>query len=568
MSEEKIETVAMETYARRSFNYLNNMVDKDGLPYFNIFWAEPSEAAHDWPDFGDVMSRQLQAVVMARHMTGQALPMEKVWLEKSLSLVDPGTGFLYRPKTNFSEHVADMGDAALTLYAYVTAYADSKDSNLKKIICKMTDSLLKKYEGNLSEGAGFLSGFTIKSLMACARFLDYEPALKLAGMLVDKVFNVEPLFSPDNTFRHGGHMHGNLRTLSGAADWAIYTKDPVIFSRVDAIYRYVRTTATSFGFLPEVIGRQCDIIACETCAVMDYLSTVVTLANHGHPEYWSDAEKIARNYMIENQATDCSWLKPDNSKEDSPQFSWRDVDKRMIGGYAGWSSPNHILATRESLNAQWDTPETHDKTRAFQNCCGGSGTHAFFIIWKNASRFDNGTLSVNMHIDKLLPQAEIRGFQPYKGLLTISLKESCNVRVRIPEFVKPNEMRAESDKGKIEPRQWGNYLELGKRNAGENLKITYPLPVYTEEFLIGNPGFKQYKYRAAWKGDTVVKMEPLGNDYKTGYSDFDKKEVPVFYGKEGPGPLYQRDHMLKDAQPEPSELYMDTSPLDFWFIKD
>jgi len=115
MSEEKIETVAMETYARRSFNYLNNMVDKDGLPYFNIFWAEPSEAAHDWPDFGDVMSRQLQAVVMARHMTGQALPMEKVWLEKSLSLVDPGTGFLYRPKTNFSEHVADMGDAALTL---------------------------------------------------------------------------------------------------------------------------------------------------------------------------------------------------------------------------------------------------------------------------------------------------------------------------------------------------------------------------------------------------------------------------------------------------------------------
>ena len=33
------------------------MVDKDGLPYFNIFWTDPAEAAHDWPDFGDVMSR-------------------------------------------------------------------------------------------------------------------------------------------------------------------------------------------------------------------------------------------------------------------------------------------------------------------------------------------------------------------------------------------------------------------------------------------------------------------------------------------------------------------------------
>lgn len=58
-------TFALKTYARRSFNYFNRMIDKDGLPYFNIFWTKPAEAAHDWPDFGDVMSRQLQAVIMA-----------------------------------------------------------------------------------------------------------------------------------------------------------------------------------------------------------------------------------------------------------------------------------------------------------------------------------------------------------------------------------------------------------------------------------------------------------------------------------------------------------------------
>jgi hypothetical protein len=37
-----------------------------------------------------------------------------------------------------------------------------------------------------------------------------------------------------------------------------------------------------------------------------------------------------------------------------------------------------------------------------------------------------------------MPQAEIRGYQPFKGLLTIQLKESCAVRVRIPDFVEPN----------------------------------------------------------------------------------------------------------------------------------
>ena len=40
---------------------------------------------------------------------------------------------------------------------------------------------------------------------------------------------------------------------------------------------------------------------------------------------------------------------------------------------------------------------------------------------------------------------------------------------------------------------------------------------------------------------TVVEMEPLGNEYETGYSDFDQRQVPMFYGSEGPGPLHVRD---------------------------
>ena len=64
-------TFAIETFVGRTYNYLDTMVDKDGLPYFNIFWTDPAEAAHDWPDFGDVTSRQLQGAIMARHLTGK-----------------------------------------------------------------------------------------------------------------------------------------------------------------------------------------------------------------------------------------------------------------------------------------------------------------------------------------------------------------------------------------------------------------------------------------------------------------------------------------------------------------
>ncbi len=155
-------------------------------------------------------------------------------------------------------------------------------------------------------------------------------------------------------------MHGNLRTVVGAADYALYVKDPVLFSRVDALYRYVRSTGTRFGFLPEAIGRKGDIVLCETCALMDFLGLAVTLANNGHPEYWGDVERMVRNQMVESQVAEVSWLKP-GDKADTGQFTWRDVGARMVGGYAGWSSPTHILAAEEgrscgrmpSLRRRW-----------------------------------------------------------------------------------------------------------------------------------------------------------------------------------------------------------------------
>jgi hypothetical protein len=566
MTSQPTETFALETYALRSYHYLSQMVDADKLPYFDIFWAEPAEAAHDWPDFGDVMSRQLQAAIMARHMTGETVSTEQSWFDKMLSYIDPASGLLYRPKTNYSEHVADGGDQSLTLYTLVTAYMDHPDPRLRQIILNAVNTLLERTRAGVSIGQGFVGGFIIKSLMTCARQLESGAALELAGLLVKRVFEEDPLFTPDNQFLVGGHMHGNLRTLVGVADYALYTHDAVLYSRVDALYRYVRSLGTRFGFLPEADRRQGDIVSCETCALMDYVGLGVTLANHGHPEYWGDVERTVRNQLIENQVVDGSWLHSDATRSDTAQFSWREIGERMVGGYAGWSSPTHILAACETLGAHWGGPELKDKTRAFQNCCGGSGTHAYFIAWKNASRVIDGKLSVNLLMDKLLPEAEIRSAQPYQGQLTISLKAPLDVRVRVPEFTQGSMLRAQVDGTDIAVRQWGNYLELGTHPASTLLKVSYPLPIYEEEVSIGNPGFRHYRYRVTWKGDTVVKMQPLSNTDKTGYSDFDKRDVPIFYGEEGPGRLYQRESFLQDVQPQPAPLHEDDDKLDLWYF--
>jgi hypothetical protein len=150
--------------------------------------------------------------------------------------------------------------------------------------------------------------------------------------------------------------------------------------------------------------------------------------------------------------------------------------------------------------------------------------------------------------------------------VTLDLKQPCKVRIRIPEFVAPKDIRASSRQGEVKARVWGNYLELGERKAGERLAVSYPVPVQEEEVSVGNPGFRQYRYGVTWKGDTVVRMTPLGEPVKSGFSDFDGRPVEVFYGKDGPGPLYQRASMLENAEPKPAQLHLDDSRLDFWFL--
>lgn len=576
--------LALENSAINSLNYFERLVDADGLPYFNVFWTEPAEAAHDWPDFGDVMSRQLQGAIMVRRMTGKEAATEKMWQRKILSLIDRSDGQLHRPETSYCKPAADWGDAALTFYALVTAAIDSGDPTLSNAVVKMAEGMV----GRMRSGSFPGDCFAVKGLMVAARLLGCEAALVAARIIVDRFIGQGRTFTPDNTFGPRGHMHGNLRSMVGAADFALTVGDPILYSRMDALYRYVKTTGTRFGFLPEVIGRQCDIIACETCALMDFAGIGVTLANHGHPEYWGDMERLARNHYVESQIRDASWLESDNRRSDTEQFTWRDIGPRITGAWAGWSSPNHILACRETLNAHWGGAELKNKTRALQNCCGGSGVHGLFILWKNAARYEAGTLSVNMHLDKKLPQAEIRCEQPYRGLLRIALGQECAVRVRIPEFTSAaeihvyvngaemqNEMHFSSldlplyhGDRKLGPvRVFGNYMEFGHFCAGDHIEVSYPLPITTEDIAVGNPGFRQWRYRVTWRGDTVVRLEPLENDARTAYSDFEKSDTEVYYGTDGPGALYQREQMLQDILPSKTELHLDDGALDLWKIR-
>jgi hypothetical protein len=96
-----------------------------------------------------------------------------------------------------------------------------------------------------------------------------------------------------------------------------------------------------------------------------------------------------------------------------------------------------------------------------------NGLPYFNIFWT-----EDGTVSVHLHFDKLLPQAQIRGYQPFQGQLTIRLNTECNVRVRIPDFLEPGALKVEKAGAAIPVKVWGNYAELGCHPQGTTLNIT------------------------------------------------------------------------------------------------
>jgi hypothetical protein len=553
---------SLQAYARNSYNYYERMVDAAGLPYFNIFGSDPAEAAHDWPDFGDVMGRQYQATIMARVMTGDKVATEDVWRRNLFALLSPQDGLLYRPATNFSTNVADFGDQCLTLFAFATAQLANPSAEMERAVVKMMRGL----EGRTDEILKAPMGFLLKSLTAVARAVPNCGALELAGRLSAALVKTPGIFPPDDHYPQNTHMHGTLRTLVGVADYARMTGDRALVERVHQLYCVFRAMGTSFGFIPEAVDRPGDIVTCETCALMDYAGLGVTLANAGYMDCWDDMERLTRNQLVESQAADLSWLKVDNSRPDTAQFSWHDLSARLVGSYAGWTSPTHFWGAEETLNHHWGGPELRDKPRLLQNCCGGSGVHAFFILWKNILRYADGCVTVNLHMDKRIPEAELLSDQPYRGHLELTLHRDAAVRFRLPDWLKQDAALRLSSKGASVPwSRAGAYMQVGQQPAGSRLVLDYPLPVWTEDVVVGNPGYRRYTYRATWKGDTVIKLEPTSEPVETGYSDFDGRQVPIHFGEAGPGRLYQREAFLSSEPPVHGPQHEDTVPaLDLW----
>jgi len=123
-------------------------------------------------------------------------------------------------------------------------------------------------------------------------------------------------------------------------------------------------------------------------------------------------------------------------------------------------------------------------------------------------RFKNGTLTIHLLLNRASHWADVNSYLPYEGQVDLVMKTACNLELRIPEWVKPNDVSGLVNGTQRELTVQGRYALIGYVKSGDLVTITFPIFERTVNTTIGN-----IPYTLIIKGNDVVSINPPGKWY-------------------------------------------------------
>ncbi|MCR4615299.1 MAG: glycoside hydrolase family 127 protein [Clostridiales bacterium] len=248
-----------------------------------------------------------------------------------------------------------------------------------------------------------------------------EVALDLARGIANYVLGVSRYFNYRMEFF--GHVHSAGWVASGLVALGRITGEEKYIKSGKGIYEYIRSISSSFGWVPEYAQwHPMEEEHCETCCIKDMIECANELILAGYDEYWDDLNRFARNQLVENQVKNADYVVVDNSLPNDKEngITYRDINKRMIGGFTGGSLPNSISLTR---------------FRSIAGCCVGMAPVALSIVWDRAITKEGSTVTVNIPLDKETDEIILSCEYPNEGKLTAKVKKNCSVGFRLYPFM-------------------------------------------------------------------------------------------------------------------------------------
>lgn len=514
--------------ARLVHHYITNMVDKayDNLPYWLLLPnKKPAEAAHCRVDDAELVGSWYEGLTAAMEMLGtngddevkQSLRrhLMKSWGEHGLRFCEkyPWThtvhssfhemGYILPALNKITEEYPEDEEAekrtselikgmrSLVIERKVRTFWSGDSQEDEPVYEFPNDVYLKEGGFDLSRHTGrgeqsIRNALMLPALVRRWELKNDETALDLAVGLANYVLGVSRYFN--YKMEYFGHVHSAMCFAGGLVKLGRLLERRDYIEKGRGIYDYTRSLSSDFGWLPEYAQwHPMSEEHCETCCIRDMIICAKELIYCGYTEYWNDINMFARNQLVENQVRYTGYVECDNSLPDGNGITYRDIDKRMMGGFTGGSEPNCISLER---------------FRSIAGCCVGTAPVALKEVWDSVVEEENGIMTVNIPCDKKTAAYELSSEIPNEGKVTLKALASGKFGFRLYNWITDPVFYVNGEKKEPLTENGTAYFEA---NAGDELVLWFDITTRKVKEKVRDTDFTVF-----YRGCDVVDILPRG----------------------------------------------------------
>ncbi|MDO8685714.1 MAG: glycoside hydrolase family 127 protein, partial [Clostridiales bacterium] len=367
-----------------------------------------------------------------------------------------------------------------------------------------------------------INGWVAQGLIQCYRSLGNRDALEIGEKMMRYIMRDLGYFGENGEFNKEFpgkneliHFHAHTNQIMATLELVQANGSQELLKIALKGYDYAISQGEPLlGFFPEFLNYN-GIGPCssEICEVADMIAAAIKLSLLGYDK-WDDVDRWTRNQFTECQFTNSNWLTDGHIELTDrdmvplpgagcsrPEYGTTDrVLERAVGSFSGWPAANDFV---------------QGKGWSIMHCCTGNATRAIYYVWENIINYKDGELKVNLLMNRASRWADIDSHIPYAGRVDIKVKRSIDLKVRINEWVKLEEVRCTVNTKDIEVAMHGRYVLVGPVVEGDVVVFKFPIHERTCEIIV-----EKHKYTIILRGNDVVAIDPPGTN----------------------GPLYQRGH--------------------------
>lgn len=517
-----------------------------GIPCHYPEWVRPNEYGYDPISLGDTDSRMEWQYRHMRRIAGEtdACPVERGVRERVLGYLR-ADGFAWVNPSAYTGR-AEKGyyvgtwTTAKALITLTDLLRDDGDPTARRRARRVFEALrsLAQWDGdrawymgiapwrdgqwllaNWCESHGRNYPFIVEPLIHYGEGCDDPEALDLArafaeGFLAGSQPDMGAQRIDPASGAYTGHVHLHTHGIWGVAHLGTITGDKRYLDWTRRAYDFTVSHGTDHGWYPEFIPQP--EYRTEICVVGDMVSLGVWLAQGVSPSYWDHVERTVRNTLARSQffLTDAfvDLFRRIHSRRPRLEVeqALREL-RRLEGGFVAQASFDDWVSYPG--NPALGAPGVANNGIHMMGCCPPEGLRAVWEAWRWAVQEEPGAVRVNLAFTREHPAARVVAWRPEDGGYEVTALRAGRFLLRPPAWAERAGVVL-SRNGLAAPVEWSGpedaYVVCRDVEQGTVLRISWPVPCFTQTFIPGSVAGRNDRVSFDWVGPQVVRVHPRG----------------------------------------------------------